>query len=514
MPQASKLTFLGPLLGLTNLLTGPRADRLYHTSLFFRQVPLGAEKFSSHVSLVPRLHGSCLMMKSWVFCILILLFLSGVTQAQSQRQVGTTTPEIQDLFAPGKKLYDFLQSLPKSPGDQAGLEIWWKLIGLGAYHDRQEVNDVLPGIHHYFEPRLQNEPLFRQELLALHDWSEAQQLNLEHPQMTPMFDESAGQGRFKGMAPGALWRELLSIGKTPKEALELLAFANHSANLAYDLSAQTPFDVMTAEEAAHDRFLESQFRRAKPGSPDFFRLSQEIMVWRNSFEGRILEHSGDRQVTFIFSWPLVLPKALGEHVAISDGLLRRISERFAHQPRPAKQYHVHIAAFMVCEMISAGMDPLWAKALEHWTAWAYRDARLNLTLHEIAIKQRDRQALSAQEQTDLQAAELLRRWFTGGKAAFGVPLPLTIASPSDAIFPFAPKAEMIPRGRLWPILRDLEGYSKPSGMSEPDFLKAKDRVRDWVTEWDWTVAQHDVGANFAAQVCPKGQVSSGRRMIK
>ncbi len=446
--------------------------------------------------------------------MMVLLLLSGVTWAQSQRQVGTTSAEIQDLFAPGKKLYDFVHSLPKSPGDQAGLEIWWQLIGLGAYRDRQDVNDVLPGIHRFFEPRLQNEPLFRQELLALHEWSESQQQNLEHPQLTPMLGEAAGRGRFQGIAAGALWQELLRIGKTPKEALELLAFANHSSNLAYDLSAQSPFDVMTAEEASHDRFLESKFRHANPGSPDFFRLSREIMVWRNSFEGRILEHSGDTQITFVFSWPLILPKALGEHVAISDSLLQRIAGRFAQEPRPAKQYHVHIAAFMVCEMISAGMDPLWAKALEHWTAWAYRDAQLNLTLREIEQKQRDHRALSARERTDLQAAELLKRWFAGGRSAFGVAMPLTIASPSDVIFPFAPKAEMIPSGRLWPVVRDLEGYSKPSDMSEVDFLKAKERVRDWVIEWDWTVAQHDVGANFAAQVCPRGQVSSGRRMIK
>ena len=44
---------------------------------------------------------------------------------------------------------------------------------------------------------------------------------------------------------------------------------------------------------------------------------------------------------------------------------------------------------------------------------------------------------------------------------------------------------------------------KPEGWSEKRFTAAKDRMQTFFVDWEWTEAEHEAGAKFAATVCKR-----------
>lgn len=220
---------------------------------------------------------------------------------------------------------------------------------------------------------------------------------------------------------------------------------------------------------------------------------------------------------------LYLAKSLDADADISDDLKARLSRLQAPGQNPerlnAKYYHVYGGALIACEMIRKGAPPAFALWFTRNLAWYYRTARMNETAEsyakmrnhmettyrgylaslkrgEAALPKEEfaRAVLSEYDEKDrfgwrldmMDAYELLERWGYGGEL-FGVRVPIT----ESRVFFFRRR-------------------SKPEEWSQTRFEAAKRRLETFLIDWEWTVAQHDAGARFAAKVC-RDEGSSSRR---
>lgn len=197
---------------------------------------------------------------------------------------------------------------------------------------------------------------------------------------------------------------------------------------------------------------------------------------------------------------IALPKNLGANTDLSPILKKRIKDNIDDQTLFAKFYHVHFAAFMSCEMLNTGMSPSLVLFLQKWTAWSYRTVKLNLHLKKVFLRQKEIKNLSPDDKTDLLAADLMSQWFSGHHREDKITIPYSNLSPSDLLF--ESKSKRIPDHQepssRW---QKFIGFAKPAEFSDSDFYLAKKRLRLWLTEWDWTIAQHELGATMAISSC-------------
>jgi hypothetical protein len=91
----------------------------------------------------------------------------------------------------------------------------------------------------------------------------------------------------------------------------------------------------------------------------------------------------------------------------------------------------------------------------------------------------------------VDAAQLYKRWYIGGGSIFGKDIPCTdirLGGPSD-------------------LLADNRGFmsfdSPPDGWSPERYAAAKKKLATWDVDFEWTVAQHEVGARFAGENCKR-----------
>lgn len=47
----------------------------------------------------------------------------------------------------------------------------------------------------------------------------------------------------------------------------------------------------------------------------------------------------------------------------------------------------------------------------------------------------------------------------------------------------------------------LYSYGRPANWSEERFKKAEEKFNSFMSDFDWTIDQHQIGAEFAAKVC-------------
>lgn len=261
------------------------------------------------------------------------------------------------------------------------------------------------------------------------------------------------------------------------------------------------------------------------------------------------------------------PGSLGEKADIPDSLKKDISTIQGQDGGaniPAKHYHVYGAAFMACQLIQNGWSKTEATVLQKQAARAYRGVRMcevvsdrlntaqeleNLfsqfskqvkkaNPEQIAVYAANRvrknqvtckfsstvgehlppecqlldlydippsNLLSGElELTDEQikdkarafsksidAATLYRDWYMGGEKVLGTQMPcsdIRVWGPSD-------------------LMNPNKGFfnrlSRPSGWSDIRYSEASRKLATWDVDFKWTIAQHEVGAQFAGENCKK-----------
>jgi hypothetical protein len=190
--------------------------------------------------------------------------------------------------------------------------------------------------------------------------------------------------------------------------------------------------------------------------------------------------------------PLKRSSKLRQQIHDAYAKVRELTGSKRYEPR-TKYYHVYAAAFISCEMIKRGHDPNLVVFLQQALAWAYRtvmvdkyysfDAKPNVCYYDPVTA---------------DAGELIRRWTGGG---IHVSLPGFSASTPRTNLRF-PVPEALDNNPQWITM------IRPKGWTEERFKKAKALFNLIMLDWDWTMAQHRAGAEFAAKNCLPSKDSS------
>lgn len=256
------------------------------------------------------------------------------------------------------------------------------------------------------------------------------------------------------------------------------------------------------------------------------------------------------------------PGGLAEDADISPELKNKISK--IQNPTgklkiPAKHYHVYGSAFMACNLITNGFDPKKAVTVQKQAARVYRGTRMcessNDLLEEskkfedtigrsakrnykstedyildglkyydvneglckgkeeesvnsckmaiemfgedVAFYMKKDPALAKRKILNrlarLDAAQLYNSWYVGGGSVFGKKIPCTdirLGGPQDLM-------------NANNSIAFITG--KPDGWSKERYDVATKHLATWDVDFEWTVAQHEAGAKFAAKNCKKNR---------
>lgn len=268
-----------------------------------------------------------------------------------------------------------------------------------------------------------------------------------------------------------------------------------------------------------------------------------------------------------------LPGGLGAHVDIPTELREKIRQiqgsGKANPAIAAKHYHVFGAALITCQMIEQGVDAENATSIQTQAARLYRGIRMCETSAELlqhreslirafnnendisffsfnadkkyeeALRsliqefdqnrdmciqsrisqypqfkaafcrafehipyQASAQKGSIQKKLEflsmrMDTAYLYRRWYLGGGEIFGKQVPCTdmrLGGPLDLM-----KPESF-TGKL----------DKPLGWSTTRYNQATRHLATWDVDFEWTIAQHQVGASFAAKNCKNSSLKDSQ----
>ncbi len=258
------------------------------------------------------------------------------------------------------------------------------------------------------------------------------------------------------------------------------------------------------------------------------------------------------------------PKSLGAEFDLTPEEKERIHRIQAPTKGPShlpsKSYHIYGAAFMTCSLIEKGVSPKLAKIIQEMAAWGYRTIRISQKIKEDLeyynqhIKEhynRFRQEYTAPKGKLISGNRGTRREATPQTAPseaqwllmisqgdiekpFDIHLP-TLASIEDAkkflldydAARYLDHFTLGGSGRLPhtnihinyygdPIdnhLRKQDQMARPNhlnkerytagnfGWSKERYQNAKEKALTYLADWDWTVSQHRIGAQFAAKNC-------------
>jgi hypothetical protein len=255
-----------------------------------------------------------------------------------------------------------------------------------------------------------------------------------------------------------------------------------------------------------------------------------------------------------------LPGGLGSEADISPELkskINKVQNPDGKSKIPAKYYHVYGSAFMACHLISNGFDPNKTVTVQKQAARFYRGVRVCSTSNEL-LKQHEQlenpigrdakksgksieeyiagqlslftkgegcekvdkekqkscetilimfgdsvygmqedQGMAkrkiANRMARIDASYLYNSWYLGGGEVFGKKIPCTDVRLSG------PKDLLNANNSL------LSWFQRPGGWSKERYDAAAKHLATWDADFEWTIAQHEAGAKFAAKQCKKGK---------
>lgn len=470
----------------------------------------------------------------------IFFFWMGLTYSSfafSQSQSHSSTIDNNSISSADKVAQLILESLPDSRL-QKGLERYYQILSPKDVVDDNDIAIQNSGISRHFERQFRNNSCFaRQALLFYRDIrlnTRRSQKNqtVEQRHSRPSIGDTAGSSR-PDLPAGWLFKKALTYTQgNPNAALTLIGLCGH------DDKKQGNFKNASVETALQ----QEGYKRT-----DLF----EIHTDESFTETLCPEQTSD----------FYLARSLSEKADISEQLKQKIL--ITQYPGKtnlqvaSKNYHVLGAAFMTCQMIEAGMPPFLAVQVETKVASIYRGIRLcqdieapaqlfwQLQNHkeirgrphqekfeEAVVRlalERGRQSFCSSKSTENKdpICELLNRtgtllsskntqldkmtiaslntfldkviasglyssWHINGEIA-GVTLPCS----RDQLLGPHPFLKWLVSQKQWPL--NICGR----GLSNETCRKALHTIKTWEVDFDWTISQHKVGAEFAASVCTR-----------
>ncbi|NDD90656.1 hypothetical protein EBZ37_01005 [bacterium] len=299
-------------------------------------------------------------------------------------------------------------------------------------YGHQNVADGNFGLASYLVEQFKSDPELMQSALGF--YSEIS----KRDQRTPPTRRPTIQDRVSPEEEGWVWKLALQYSNhDPLKAMRMIGLCGHDDvyQLGDDSLEGQPFNEAEkqAEFQARVRDLQQQIgflksemaklgARRHLGSSERTRLL-EMKVDLTNFQSQLksLQSGGPQAITLRHQFfcpakdsSFYLPGGLG--VDISDTMRSRI----ARDQKPdvaAKYYHVYGAALVACELVRRGHSPVLVAQLQKLLGWAYRAQRFNTEACSLARKSEEyrktwgeEEALSESEHTEMDAAELMRRW--------------------------------------------------------------------------------------------------------
>lgn len=475
--------------------------------------------------------------------------LAGILALSLVANGADTNPQLSsnnNISSADKIALTLINKLPDS-GTKSGLQRYYSILSLKHYSDDSQVALSNSGIALFFEQHFQQNACFSEKAyLFYRDLRRSTRQQQTHAgdssrHRRPSLGDVAGKNR-KDLKPGWLYERALQFsGGSPNAAISLIGLCGH------DDKNQGDF-----------KNFEIENKLINSGAP-----SDEFYSLKDGSQG----DAGETTLCPSQYADFYVAGGLSKSSDISDGLKQKIlTTQYPGKNAlqiASKNYHVLGAAFMTCQMIEAGLNPLLAVKVESMAASLYRGIRLCQKIETPANifwnLQREKEIARRPLGTTFETAVIEKALQRGREKSCSLQkirtdslckLLHTVGAPFDLTVPrIEARArallekymdELVASGLYasWHISGEVAGISLPCsrdqlwgphpflqwlinktevslnicghGLTMDSCRKAVRTVKSWETDFDWTVSQHAAGARFAARVCksyPEGQSS-------
>jgi hypothetical protein len=442
------------------------------------------------------------------------------------------------------------------PNDRNALKKYLSLVSPSTDPTNPHPNGMNAGLVDYFKSEVANNPCLQRR--AVDFYTSVGRATKDLTVDTPNIFSNVKTDSHGRLAAGWLWKlALQASGGDGGLALTLVGMCGHDDKF-HDSEGGEAIEFRDDTDAARSALIYKQNRYAA------IRADLLSKTPRPTIASKALLAGIDQQVASLKKAqsttaincpfdpnPFFLPESLGAGVDIDSALKQEIdrSQNPDHLFKvPAKYYHVYAGAFLSCGMIESGMSPAVAKSVASLGARLYRGLYLCQVLSDNAIgsvptyktaqaflqsaeapkKCRNHSFLKSNQAicdlltdatfykqsikdpgelrkkidslfVDADASFLYRLWYGGGLSVAGRDLPCIdqqVMGPKDLL---SNESNASPYDNGFNVHTPFKPFSWTNGRYE----NAKRKLATWVDDAKWTVAQHEVGAEFAAKTCRK-----------
>ncbi|MBI4425423.1 MAG: hypothetical protein HY554_16960 [Elusimicrobia bacterium] len=402
------------------------------------------------------------------------------------------------------------------------LKHYLSMVGLRGYKDPASVGGANEGLNAFYERLARGDPRYAARLRSFYERVQRVTWALQSHERPSLADKS-WEGRYERLPPGWAWRTALQVAENdPNLAMRLIGFCGHDDVLQSKLRyRRTPEEARLALEK--ERLAIQQLSRAAKarvaeleasGPPFDAAASEELSLERSTIESLAWKLAGTNIEDFLETEEDICPGSgsafyapgsLDEQADVDARTKTEVGDAQAPgkgaAALPAKHYHVLGGAAMACELIRKGSPPWLAVRLQSAFAWGYRALRTDrysqmwrASRDDLTRRYEDQKAaggapgsledfaekLGAPLAT-MDAAELMRLRGYGGGDILGRRVPVTNLRVD---WP-------------WNYFREV----RPRGWSDKRYEAAVRAVKAALVDFEWTTAQHEAGARFAAEHC-------------
>lgn len=467
--------------------------------------------------------------------VVILLFGISFAQGTRTKSEGSQFYRLSNHVGQFGKVADALVSNMPEGDLKNGLRHYTEIVSATSYADDGNVGERNRGISGWFEAQLSGGSCFPK--LSAQFYKKIKDMNLSSNRPTLNSDLSQSGGDLK---EGWLWKMALAeAGGNPNLALSLIGMCGHDDKVQgeYRWKNSNPESVAKLNEFIVENNqriakLKKELQNPKLSAQDRAAYRSDIK-WMS--DNAILKKKAAGYTDIDCpDFEFYTPGSLGSRVDIDDGLKRKIATIQAPnkgaRSLPSKHYHVYGAAFVACQMIEKGVPKNLAPQIETQAAKVYRGVRIcqavngelarlemlkqfyndhkisDETLEQFIVRAQsvkpstlswssDKEVIKlahkkAQEKIAasldrMGAAYLYNRWYLGSQQIGNQSVPCTDLKILSTI-----------------NLLEMKFLDKcVPGFSAEVCERSKARLATWMVDFEWTTAQHKVGADFAAKNC-------------
>ena len=459
------------------------------------------------------------------------------------------------------------------PEFKAGIETYIDIINSKDYHTEHDIGLKNSGLAAHNQHIVKSNPCFSDLAQEFYnDITTQDQLSPNKDNLIldgrPSLALESGKGQFTHLEPGWLLKKAMkATGNNANLALQLLSLCGHDDVSQGDLIYKSLSPNKNRSFYQYIDYVDTQLKEAHYfGNRDKDSITK-LRECKNKLQNKSIETLSNTREQI--SCPeqnstFYLAKSLGNSIDLSDKYKEKIATLQAPERGkkaiPSKNYHIMGAAFMACQLVSKGVSPKIATAVQKAAAWSYRTIRISSMMNK-DIKSMDKyknhykQYLSKKNprqrrgvfpipkkkpvmnftewmwdmafvknryhslgmdselgtKSDTEKMKALNNWFAkrdaaeyiakmtlGGGEILGHKIPHTNLTLTDIDNPIDQVIFNSKHKRSKKFI-----YVNPMNWDADRFDRAQKKAASYLIDWDWTTKQHEIGAKLGANLCKK-----------